>query len=245
MPFARSLKLLACLTLAAGAAQTAHAIPVTYQFTTGALGSSPFTPQPVFGPSAGVISSALTGLSVSGSFAYDSETPLTSVTNGPIVFNQSNYENAITSFSGSVGTLNFTASTGKMDVANEGYQSNADFLQLVAITDKGISLANLPLITARLFWIENASSPFLPAAPDFLTGNDLPASLPTLSGRFALDFLDKDALGNVAITTALFDGLTVTAAPAPAPVPEPATLGLLLSCSTLLGMVRRQRRQAT
>jgi hypothetical protein len=170
-------------------------------------------------------------------------------TNGPVVFNQANYENSISGFSGSVGAFSFTAATGKMDVADEGYRvpipaapSNEDFLHLVSITDKGIALEGLPLVTARLIWIETNSPPPLgsPDTPDFLTGNDLPATLPAFSGRFALDFLDQDAGGNVAITTAFFGGLTVTPAP-PTSVPEPGTLGLLsLAGVALLGSRRRR-----
>ena len=46
-------------------------------------------------------------MSASGSFLYDSDTPLTNITNGPVVFNQANYENSISGFSGSVGAFSF------------------------------------------------------------------------------------------------------------------------------------------
>jgi hypothetical protein len=246
MQFARAFKGLACLTVLVGTAHSALAAPVAYNFTTDALTAGALPSSfPVSGPSSTAIFNALNGLSVSGSFLYDSDTPLTNVTNGPVVFNQWNYENSISGFSGSIGTFGFTAATGKMDVADEGFRVNIppapvnyDFLQLVSITDKGFALEGLPLITARLFWIEGNTT--AANTPDFLTGNDLPASFPESSGRFALDFLDKDANGNTAITTAFFNGLTVKAAPL-ASVPEPGTLSLCFIGAALVAMTRRRR----
>jgi hypothetical protein len=248
MSFARPFKLLACLSLAVGAAQGAHAMPITYQFTTEAFGTSPSI---ATGPSGTAITAALNGLSVSGTFVYDSDSPLTSITDGVPVVGEHNYEdNPISNFSASVGTFNFTGATGKADVADEGYVSRAfpnadpvygDFLHFVSITDKGISLLGLPLATARLFWIESADP--LNPTPDFLTSGDLPDVLPTLSGRFALDFVNKDEAGNVlGLTTAFFYGLTVSPAPvAPTPVPEPDLWALLLLAALALIPFARRR----
>ena len=249
MPFARPFKVLACLSLAVGAAQSAHAIPITYQFTTDPFGTPPSV---ATGPSATAIAGALNGLSASGTFVYDSESPLTNVTDSAQVIGEHNYEsNPIANFSGRVGTLNITGATGKADVADDGFVSRVfpnpdpvygDFLHFVSITDKGISLEGLPLVTARLFWIESLGPPN--PTPDFLTSGDLPDSLPTLSGRFALDFVNKDTSGNVTgLTTAFFYGLTVTPAPVPpAAVPEPSMLALLsLAGLALIAVVRRRR----
>src|SRR5262245_28634093 len=137
----RPFKLLACLSLAVGAAQIAHATPITYQFTT-----DPFVTPPSIatGPSATVIAAALNGLSVSGTFVYDSDSPLTNVTDSAQVIGEHNYEdNPISNFSGSVGTFNFTGANGKADVADDGFVTRVfpnpdpvyvDFLHFVSIT---------------------------------------------------------------------------------------------------------------
>jgi hypothetical protein len=250
MPFARPWKILACVSLAVGAAQSAHATPITYQFTTDAFGTPPSV---ATGPSATAIAAALNGLSASGTFVYDNDSPLTNVTDSAQVIGEHNYEdNPISDFSGSVGSLTITGATGKADVADDGFVTHvfpnpdpvySDFLHFVSITDKGVSLLGLPLVTARLFWIESPG-PVNPT-PDFLTSGDLPESLPTLSGRFALDFVNKDASGNViGLTTAFFYGLTVTPAPVPpTAVPEPGTLALVsLAGLALIPLVRRRGR---
>jgi hypothetical protein len=252
MLFARSLKLLTCLSLAVGVAQSAVATPVLYEFTT-----DPFSALPgsATGFSASDISTALSGLSVSGSFLYDNASPLSSVGDSSAVVGEHNYEsNPISNFSATVGGLNITGATGKGDVADEGYITRtfnpanpaqpiigyADFLHFVSITDKGISLLNLPLVTARVFWIEGPGPTGI--TPDFLTSGDLPESLPALSGRFALDFVNKDADGKVlGVTTAFFNGLSVTAVP-PTSVPEPGTLALLsVGCLLLIPVARRRQ----
>ena len=69
MPFARPFEVLACLSLAVGVAQSAHATPITYQFTADPFGTLPSI---ATGPSATVIAAALNGLSVSGTSVYDS-----------------------------------------------------------------------------------------------------------------------------------------------------------------------------
>src|SRR4051812_32885103 len=114
MRFVRQSTVLASLTLLAGAAQSVYATPVSYQFTTDPLASSVLMPIPVVGFGGPEILSALSGLSVTGSFTYDRDTPLTSTTNGPVVFNQANYLNAVSNLTGSVGpgTLSFIAPTG-------------------------------------------------------------------------------------------------------------------------------------
>jgi hypothetical protein len=186
MPFARPFKVLACLSLAVCAAQSAHAVPITYQFTTDPFGTLPSI---ATGPSATAIAAALYGLSVSGTFVYDSDSPLTDVTDSAQVIGEHNYDgNPIADLSANIGTLDITGATGKADVADDGYVSHVfpnpdpvygDFLHFVSITDKGISLLGLPLVTARLFWIESPG-PISPT-PDFLTSGDLPDSLKSLS----------------------------------------------------------------
>lgn len=247
MSLGRPFKVFACVSLAVAAAQSVHATPITYQFSTDSFGTPPSLAS---GPSGTAIAAALNGLSVAGTFVYDSDSPLTNITDSAQVLGEHNYENnPISAFSANVGTLNITGATGKADAADEGFVSRVfpnpdpvygDFLHFVSITDKGISLLDLPLVTARLFWIESPG-PVNPT-PDFLTSGELPDSLPTLSGRFALDFVNKDGSGNViGLTTAFFYGLKVTPAPvAPAAVPEPSMLALLLAGLALIPVVRRR-----
>ena len=69
-----------------GFATYAYAVPVNYQFTTGPVtGVSTF-----LGPNQAALD-ALSGLSVTGTFTYDSDVPQSGTTNGPIVFGQSDY----------------------------------------------------------------------------------------------------------------------------------------------------------
>jgi len=98
------------------------------------------------------------------------------ISNGPVVFNQWNYENSISGFSGSIGTFGFTAATGKMDVADEGYRVNIppaplnyDFLQLVSITDKGFALEGLPLMDLEVPPPTPTSGARVPTAADTLS----------------------------------------------------------------------------
>jgi hypothetical protein len=249
MLLARPLQLFACLLLATAFTRGAVASPVLYQFTT-----DPFGPPSIAtGPSGAAIGAALQGLSVSGTFLYDSASPLSSVGNSAAVVGEHNYDdNPISNFSASVGALAITGANGKGDVADEGYVTHIppdfttpvyeDFLHFVSITDQGYSLLGLPLVTARLFWIEGPGPTGL--TPDFLTSGDLPGALPAFSGRFALDFVNKDAGGNViGLTTAFFNGLSVTQARS-ASVPEPGVLALLLGGALLL-LATGLRRRAT
>ena len=232
-----------------GAAQSAVAAPILYQFTT-----DPFSPPSIAtGPSGPAIAAALNGLSVSGTFLYDSDSPLSSIGNSSAVVGEHNYENnPISNFTATVGTLSITGATGKADVADEGFITRVppdfttpvyeDFLHFVSITDKGVSLLDLPLVTARLFWIEGPGP--TGSTPDFLTSGALPDVLPALSGRFALDFVNKDASGNVlGLTTAFFYGLSVNAVP-PTAVSEPGTLALLSVGLLLVPLAHRKKRMS-
>jgi hypothetical protein len=220
----------------------AFAVPVTYTFSTGpAVAATTLTGfnQPLL--------DALSGLSVTGSFTYDSEVPLTDVTDGPVVFGQANYAGAMSNVSGSLGALPFAGTLdGFANVANEGYAPPVpgfvpkDFLQVAQVAT-GVVLDGLGLrqIDARFFWIEGLDVGQGPIA-DFLSDSTLPAQLPGFQGRLAIDFLSVDAQPGdfSSITFAFFDGLEVK----PVAVAEPGSLPLALTGALLLIAVVRTRR---
>src|SRR5262245_28245800 len=109
-------------TVSLGFATVGRATPVNYEFTTGpvwAVSSLLLTPDQLAINQAAL--DALSGLSVTGTFTYDSETLLSGSTNGPIVFGQSDYSGALTNFAASVGGFSISAPSGIGSVADEGY----------------------------------------------------------------------------------------------------------------------------
>jgi hypothetical protein len=224
-----------------GFATYAYAVPVNYQFTTGPVtGVSTF-----LGPNQAALD-ALSGLSVTGTFTYDSDVPQSGTTNGPIVFGQSDYAGALSNFSASVGGFTVTAPSGVGSVANEGYSNpvlpgGSDFFQIgLAQPVSGFTLGavNLVAVGTRLFWIENSTGNTL----DFLNDNSLPTTLPTSTGRLAVDFLPVNATpGDFSgLNFAFFENLQVTAAPVS--VPEPSAWALLALSSVALLIVAPRRR---
>lgn len=222
------------------------AVPISYTFSTGpiigATNLSGFN-QPLL--------DALSGLSVTGSFAYDSEVPLSSTSDGPFVFGQANYQGAISNIAGSVGPLPFagTGANGIASVADEGYAPPVpgfiprDFLQ-VSENASGIVLDGLALqlVNVRLFWIEGLDFGQGPLA-DFLSDSSLAGQLPAFQGRLALDFLSIAAApGDFSSSAfAFFDGLKVT----PVAVAEPSSLSLfVLAGALLLFAAMRTRRRS-
>jgi hypothetical protein len=247
----RRARPMATLLVALGLAGTAHAVPVTYNFSTAPISSATW-----FGGGSGGVDpellAALSGLSVTGSFAYDNEVPLSGTQNGPLVFGQSNYQGAISGLTATLGTFAFSAPTGGGNVADEGYAPPlpaplppaipADFFQLGTLASAGQVLGDYTLAGARLFWIENSTGGGL--APDFLSGNDLPSLLPTFSGRLALDFVTSaQQEGPTLLHIGFFENLAVTAAPVETSVPEPGTLSLLIAAGA--GMLAFKRRRPT
>jgi hypothetical protein len=228
-------------TASLGFATSAHALPVNYQFTTG-----PVTAVSSFlGPNQAAFD-LLNGLSVTGTFTYDSDTLLSGSTNGPIVFGQSDYAGALSNFSASLGGFGITAPTGIASVANEGFANPApnpstDFLQvglMQPVSAFTLSGVNLRAVGTRLFWIENSTGNTL----DFLNDNSLPTTLPTSTGRLAIDFLPVDAAPNdfSGLNFAFFDNLQVTAAPVSVPEPNTGPLVALSFIGLLIAAARRR-----
>ncbi|MGE0386561.1 MAG: hypothetical protein AB7Q97_17675 [Gammaproteobacteria bacterium] len=223
--------------LACAALQPASAAPVAYRFTTG-----PFTQAlagentPAATAQVADLSAALGGMTVSGTFLYDAEAAFLTTFSAGTLVNASLYGNAFLDLSGSVGGHAFGDATGSATVGNEGYAPPVpppggtvptDIFVLTASSPapaaqdfSGFTLAGLPLVNVRLFWIEGLPLPT--AGPDFLVGPDLPAALPAFNGRLALDFSADGTLAASAQRYVFFDGLSVT----PAPVPVPAALPL-------------------
>lgn len=223
--------LLALLVLlGSSASPTASAAQVSYSFETG-----PLLVAPVGSP----LASMLGGMSVTGSFGYDSDTPVT----GTLPNGGSYYLGALSDLQGSIGSWSFSDSLGLASAENDALSLPAvpfpvDLLMLSAepmgyeTTENfsGFGVSGLALINVRLFWMET----FVGGAGDFLDSNDLPSALPGGSGRLALDFRGSDG----AVSYAFFDGLRVTAQPHS--VPEPGTLALLGVGLAGLGLVRRR-----
>jgi hypothetical protein len=238
----RVTRLFSLALLSLGAAHQAGAIPVNYEFSTGpAWGAFNLT-----GSANPSLLGALTGLTVSGSFTYDSETPLSSTVDGPFVVGQRNYLGAFSNFAATVGAFSIAQSgEGSGQVANEGFvASSSDFFQLSTFSD-GMVLTDLSLalVNARLFWIEGQlMQGAITPIPDFLNDSNLPGAPPSFAGRLALDFLSLTLPPEnpAALNFAFFDGLVVRAAPTA--VAEPGILSLILIGGlALLFVATRQR----
>jgi len=228
------------LTVVAAAFNTAFAAPVIYSFTTSAVSPGGF------GAGAPVLSGSLSGLSVSGTFTYDSAATATgTLADGETLYggpSSPNYH-----LSGSVGGFSFSDPRGNMDVGNDKPISifpSADIVQLNADPGNpaipvhnisGFSLDGYSLYNVRMFWISGQTSPEL--IPDFLTNQDLPSVLPAYHGRLALDFVETGTTGPQ--SSVFFDGLAV----APVTVPEPGTYALLSVGLGLLAFTARRRKQ--
>jgi len=191
-------------TLLLNVSNVAHALPA-YEFSTSSSS--------LFG----------TDTVVSGTFLYNAAASATATPpNAPTIYG-GNLSNLTGVAAGNV----FTDNQGTTVVGNDTFPAtpvNVDFLQLLADPPQnvagprnlvGFTINNFTLFNVRMFWIEGE-----PGIPDFLNDQDLPAVLPALQGRLALDFVP---VGNPSgpLTTVFFDGLTVTQ------VPEPGMVALL------------------
>lgn len=234
-------------------AADAVAIPITYSFTTAndraatAVNIDLSVPR-LNGPNAAV-AAFFTGLTINGSFVYDSDSAVSSVLTGP-TGTQNVYDTAITNLVGTIGDLNFSDTAGLTQLAEDTlllpviFPSDPvtrDFLQISASSTgfSGFTLDSfgLTLLSARLFWIEGNEGAIGETLGDFLTTETLPAALPSEIGLFGLTFGQIGS--SSAFTTVNFYGLSVT----PVSVPEPGTLTLLaLGGLVTLGLRRRRSR---
>jgi hypothetical protein len=177
---------------------------------------------------------------VSGTFEYDSAV----LQSGSTANTSALYAGSLTNLAGS-SPSGFSDPSGRTSVGNDVVLSNGsgDALALAAESFVAAPLSVVPddfvgfsigggsslrLVNVRLFWQEG-----LLGAPDFLSDQSLPATLPTFEGRLALDFADVSSPSTI-VSIAFFDGLFVHAQS----VPEPASAALLGIASLALGIRR-------
>jgi hypothetical protein len=206
-----------------------QAVPVTYSFSTG--------PVIVAGDA---VSPLLAGLSVSGTFDYDSSVAASGTDVAGPTAGATAYAGALSNLSGSVGGSFFSDPAGAAVVGNDTYlpaDPDADIFVLRAnplpgpYDDfTGFDLGAFRLVNVRMFWIEG----LLPGTPDFLSSQDLPGALPAFAGRLALDFVPTAGPGG--LTFVFLDGFRAAALR----VPEPGALSLL--SLGLLGFGLKRRR---
>lgn len=174
---------------------------VSYDFTTGPGASSPADP---------VLEGLFTGVTVSGTFRYENWTPALFVLDGPPLTGAAFYPEAVLDIIGSANGLAFSDTIGSAAVGNDRYEplGFVDFLSSGTgmSLDSGFDTGDYRLLRVRWFWIETDTTP-----GDFLDSDLLPATLPNLVGRLALDFaLISDPQIEVSV---FFDGFTITPTP--------------------------------
>jgi len=205
-----------CVTLMALCPLAAHSIPITYSFSTGTSAT---------GNNSALVT-ALDGMSVTGTFDYDSSSPATGTVSGGAIDGSTIYNQGIANLAGSVGSNLFSDLFGGIIVGDDVIGSTSDFFRLsFNIDGTGFNIGDFALIGLRIDWIEG---PIVPT--DFLSGQGLPDVLFDFPGRLALDFASSTESGTV-----FFSGATVTS------VPEPATLSLLAAGLLGVGLSRRKR----
>jgi len=172
---------------------------VAYDFSTSATATS----------SDPVLEAVFAGVPVSGSFRYANWVPAVDVLSGPTLPGAAAYFDAMLDLAGSVNGLNFADAMGIAIVGNDRFAplGGTDFLSLGAGNlDSGFDTSGYTLVNVRWFWIETDTTP-----EDFLASDLLPATLPDLTARLALDFvLISDP--NVRVSV-FFSDLTVTLSP--------------------------------
>jgi hypothetical protein len=244
-------------------ANSSHAAPVSYSFSTGPqVGISAQLPFATF-------SSALFG-GASGTFLWDSAAQFV-VTNADGSSSYAGFTSpsmtgltpSISNLSATIGSgaLAFSDPNGSTTVWNDttsstfaGSPLNSDALVLsfdppsangnqFPRNISGFDLAGWRLYSARMFWAESrdftAFGSTTNPTPDFLDNQSLPAVLPAFSGFLLLEF--QNIANPSAIGTATYFGLQVN--PSVAAIPEPETYAMLLAGLGLLGFAARRRKQ--
>jgi hypothetical protein len=229
----------------------AVAIPVSYNFTTG-MATSAIDTDPSGATAGGLnadLLAILAGLTVTGSFVYDSDSAVTTVVHDSTgTQTQYLYDSALTNLVGTVGGFGFSDPAGRIQLSDDGIllptptgpvmrdllQLSGGSTDLIGFT---IDSLGLTLRNARLFWIEgNPSGLAGESVPDILTSYELPALLPSTLGLFGFTLGSPD--GSPRFSNVTFSSLSVT----PVSVPEPSTLALL-GLGGLLLFGARQRRE--
>jgi hypothetical protein len=231
---------LALLGILALSTTPALAVPITYEFSTGpVLGA--LNVGVIGDPNNQALLDVFANSTVTGSFVYDSESPVTSVVTNPLG-TQYLYDGAVTALTGSVAGFTFGDASGRIQVGDELNINGAprDILQISGaapdFTGFDLGTLGLTLLNARLFWIEGNPTTNGGTLSDFLSGNGLPSPLPDLTGLFAFSFA---ATGSTTLaSTVTFRELQIR----PVAVPEPVTLSLLVSGIVALASFRRRTR---
>ena len=157
-------KLFAIPVLWLMAVGVAQAIPVKYNYTTNTASLGGNVPE---------LSALFEGLSVSGSFVYDADTPLTFTS--PEGFDL--HLGAITGWTGTVGGYSF-ADANDISLATIGDDTFAGILDFFLFSmgqpgtgpADGFSIGGFTLDNVRMFWIET----LIAGTPDFISGPGLP-----------------------------------------------------------------------
>lgn len=246
--FARNwaLAALALATVFSFGPRPAAAAPVNYTFH-----STITTPFTLFGSDPAVVNAAIAALGpnpvISGSFTYDSASPLSvagGATSGAVY--ASTTTPSFSNFTATVGGFSFSDTIGFAQVGNNKTFGNPNTDSIQLNVDSSLAASSLPrtftpftlgiaqVVNVRLFWFKG--SPSIPN--DFLTSEDLPATLPAapMLARISLDFNDA-APGSTLITKSglLLDGVVVTA------VPEPEFYAMLLAGLLVTGVMARRK----
>jgi hypothetical protein len=212
----------------------ALAANLTYSFSTGTnpVGSGPIGDFP---------SSA----TVSGTFTYDPATPAFGLApDGSMVYRSTAANLAVGKLSALVNGVTISDTRGSAVSVGDnlpfagGLVGPADILNLsfepplgtgthdiVAPVFGGFSLVNV-----RMFWIQGQNG-----IAGFLNSQNMPVTLPGLSGRLALDFIPTGSSSTVPTASVFFDGVQVAA------VPEPDIYLFMLAGLAVCAQIVRRR----
>jgi hypothetical protein len=251
------MKFRTAVMLLAGAlvAGNAVAAPVTYTFsaTGNAFGGPLVAGTPFVDPA------LFAGLPVSGSFVYDNSALF--FTTNPIGSSSyrgftpqsvSGFVTALSSLSGQTGARTFADLSGQVEVGDDHAPNGAtDFLQLVFdpfvktsapsphnLSSSGFDINGMSLVNVRMLFQEGVDTPAV--GGDFLSSQDLPATLPAFHGRMVFDFALP---GEERASAFVFVG-DLALAPLAA-VPEPEIELLFAVGLAALGIAKRRRLAST